>query len=463
MTAQHSPETTTLNRNLTRSMGDAACFGGMVGCGESYLPAFALAVGMSDTAAGLVGSVPLFVGGILQLVSPTGIRWIGGLRRWVVAGATLQALAFIPLIVAAWVGELSLGMILLIASLYWATGLATGPAWNTWVEEIVPSGIRVRFFSRRSRLQQVCTFGGLVAAGVTLHVASQYGRALWGFTAIFVAATGLRLASAWFLFQHPRDQAESNGSSTAANGQLAGEDLAIVARPAAINESNHPLRDSAFRNRAAGRLLAYLVLMQVFIQISGPFFTPFMLTHLQFTYGEFVWLTSIAFVSKVLSIAFWGRTAEKFGADRLLWMGGIGLIPLSSFWIFSSDLVYLTFVQIIAGIAWAAYELGFFLSFFDLLPRARRTKLLTIYNFANTAAICLGAVLGAAIFNRLGADEVAYDWLFGLSAVGRLLCLAVLAGTPLPHHAVRTIALRILSVRVNSGSITSPVVAGGDD
>jgi len=463
LTAQHSPETTTLNRNLTRSLGDAACFGGMVGCGESYLPAFALAVGMSDTAAGLVGSVPLFFGGILQLVSPIGIRWIGGLRRWVVAGATLQALAFLPLIMAAWVGRLSLGMVLLIASLYWATGLATGPAWNTWVEEIVPPGIRVRFFSRRSRLQQVCTFGGLVAAGITLHVASQYDRALWGFTAIFVAATGLRLASAWFLFQHPREHVDSNERLWEATGQQSIDALVVPDESARGNGPIHPTRDSAFRSKAAGRLLGYLVLMQVFIQVSGPFFTPYMLTHLGFTYGEFVWLTSMAFVSKVLSIAFWGRTAEKFGADRLLWIGGIGLIPLSSFWIFSSDLLYLTFVQILAGIAWAAYELGFFLSFFDLLPRARRTKLLTIYNFANTSAICLGAVIGAVIFNRLGADEEAYDWLFGLSAVGRLLCLSVLAGTTLPHRAVRTIALRILSVRVNSGSISSPVVVGGED
>lgn len=445
----------------------------MVGCGESYLPAFALAVGMSDTAAGLVGSVPLFVGGILQLVSPRGIRWIGGLRRWVVAGATLQALAFIPLIAAAWIGRLSLSMVLLIASLYWATGLATGPAWNTWVEEIVPTGIRVRFFSRRSRLQQVCTFAGLVAAGVTLHVTSHYDRALWGFTAIFVAATVLRLGSAWFLFQHPREQANFAENASPIEQLVDDTGKPPIEAPAVVDASaqgrspstpsGNPLQDSAFRSKAAWRLLGYLVLMQVFIQISVPFFTPYMLTHLQFTYGEFVWLTSIAFVSKVLSIAYWGRMAEDFGADRLLWVGGIGLIPLSSFWIFSSNLVYLSIVQIVAGIAWAAYELGFFLSFFDLLPRARRTKLLTIYNFANTSAICLGAIIGASIFNALGGNELAYHWLFGSSAIGRLLCLAVLVGIPLPHHAVRTIALRILSVRVNSGSITSPVVASRED
>ncbi|TWU37410.1 hypothetical protein [Novipirellula artificiosorum] len=47
-----------LTRNLTRSMGDAACFGGMVGCGETYFPAFALAVGLGAlTGAGILATL----------------------------------------------------------------------------------------------------------------------------------------------------------------------------------------------------------------------------------------------------------------------------------------------------------------------------------------------------------------------------------------------------------------------
>ncbi len=33
-------------------------------------------------------------------------------------------------------------------------GLATGPAWNTWIGTIVPRSVRARFFSRRSRVSQ---------------------------------------------------------------------------------------------------------------------------------------------------------------------------------------------------------------------------------------------------------------------------------------------------------------------
>ena len=65
------------------------------------------------------------------------------------------------------------------------------------------------------------------------------------------------------------------------------------------------------------------------------------------------------------------------------------LVPLSAFWIVADDYRWLAIVQVISGCAWAAYELGFFLMFFEMLPRAQRTRLLTLYNFANAAAICV--------------------------------------------------------------------------
>ena len=72
----------------------------MVGLGETYLPAFALAVGLGELVAGLVASVPLLAGGVLQTVSPWGIRRLGSHKRWVVLCATVQSLTFLPLLLS---------------------------------------------------------------------------------------------------------------------------------------------------------------------------------------------------------------------------------------------------------------------------------------------------------------------------------------------------------------------------
>ncbi|TWT49590.1 Major Facilitator Superfamily protein [Rubripirellula amarantea] len=426
-------------QNLRRSMGDAACFGGMVGCGETYFPAFALAVGLGETEAGLVASLPLLAGGAIQLISPIAIRWIGGLQRWIVLGAAIQAITFIPLAYAAWRGSLSLPLLLLIASVYWAAGLATGPAWNTWMETVVAKERRVRFFSKRSRLQQVCTFAGLLSAGMLLQWSSNKELGLEAFAAMFCIAGGLRIVSAGFL--HRTTSSDSN---------------AVLLSSSPSREATSPTDTIS---HTAIRLLIYLVFMQAFIQLSGPFFVPYMLKQLEFGYGTYVLLVSLAFVSKVLTMSFWGRVAERTGAVKVLWIGGLGLVPLASLWIVSTNVWWLGFIQIISGIAWSAYELGFFLMFFETLPASQRTRLLTYYNFANTLAICIGALAGAAILAYWGCQFETYYSLFAISSLGRLLCLGLLVGVVVPTHHLKSIGMRILSVRPGAGSIVSPVLA----
>jgi hypothetical protein len=177
--------------NLRASMADGATFGVMVGVGESYLAAFALAVGLGEISAGLVSSVPLLVGGILQLISLRAVAWFGSEKRWILFCATLQGLSFFPLVWAALSGSITLVPLLAIASLYWAGGLASGPPWNTWMESIVPARIRPSYFARRTRMSQICTLGGLVAGGTMLQWADNRGYTLPGFAAIFAVHLGL--------------------------------------------------------------------------------------------------------------------------------------------------------------------------------------------------------------------------------------------------------------------------------
>ncbi len=446
-----SPPQWVEDRNLTRSMGDAAFFGGMVGCGETYFSAFALAIGLGETASGMVASVPLLVGGTMQLVSPLAIRLLGSFQRWIVIGAVLQSLAFLPLAWAAWTGSLSLAMMLLIASVYWAAGLAIGPAWNTWIEHVVPANRRTRFFARRSRLQQICTFSSLMAAGLFLQWTSQRDQALLGFAALFIMAGTFRLVSALFLHRTGSCGSAQDPFVVSGNDEKAASIAGSSAEPPPVASGQ------------ARQLLTYLVMMQVFVQISGPYFTPYMLKQLSFEYGTFVLLISVAFVSKVLSMSVWGRIAERSGATRVLWIGGVGLVPLSALWIVSENIMWLLVVQLLSGFFWAAYELGFFLMFFETMPPSQRTRLLTYYNFANTLAVCIGAMTGAALMGWIGYSVEAYHTLFGISSSGRLLCLALLAGLALPHHSLRQIRMRFLSIRPGAGSIVSPVLASAEE
>ena len=74
----------------------------------------------------------------------------------------------------------------------------------------------------------------------------------------------------------------------------------------------------------------------------------------------------------------------------------------------------------------AAYELGFFLMFFDTLPSSQRTRVLTHYNLANTSAWFCGSLLGGWYLMHMGATPAAYHTLFFASTAGRLCALGLL-------------------------------------
>lgn len=426
-----------LRENLRASSWDGALFGGMVGLGETYLAPFALAVGMGEISAGLVASVPMVAGGAMQLVSLRAVDWLGSEKRWILISATIQALAFVPLFVAAMVGGISLPALLLIASIYWGAGLATGPAWNSWIETIVPAGLRPRYFASRTKLSQLVTLGGFLLGGTVLTISGKIDRECEAYAVLFAAAGLLRFGSVYWLSRH--------------RGEPTGEPVKPILSPANGSSMIH-----------GGRLLIFLVTLQGMVQLAGPFFTPFMLRELGFSYLQFVTLISVSFIAKVLSLSMWGRLTQRGTAKLPLWIGAIGVAPVSALWMVSYNYLWLIFIHAFSGVMWAAFELGFFLLFFESLPRQRRVRMLTIYNFGNTVAICVGASLGAWILSLNGTTESGYVTLFAVSALGRIASLLILASASLASVPVLKVHLRVLGLRASSGSVDTPVLSSFD-
>lgn len=425
--------------NLRASAIDGVFYGGMVGIGETYLGAFALALGMSEVTSGLVASLPMVAGGAMQLISIRAVRWLGSEKAWIVTGAMIQALSFLPLIYAAVTGSLSPAALVVIGSIYWGAGLATGPAWNTWIETIVPTGVRAGFFATRSRCAQFATLGGFLLGGVVLSLGESASRGLLAYAGIFVLAAVSRLVSVYWLARHHPFKRSSREAIHFPSVATNGSSTAKVAM-------------------RGGRLLVFMVVLQGMVQISGPYFTPYMLRELHFSYFQFVVLIAVSFVAKAVSFSAWAGLSKRSNSRRLLWIGAIGLTPVSALWIVSQNFVWLIIAQVVSGIVWAAYELGFFLTFFEVLPRDKRTRMLTIYNFGNTAAIAVGALVGGTLLHRMGANESTYWTLFGLSSAGRLISLGILFSAGVAAFPVIQMGVRVLSLRVGSASLDTPVL-----
>jgi MFS family permease len=151
-----------------------------------------------------------------------------------------------------------------------------------------------------------------------------------------------------------------------------------------------------------------------------------MLRSLGFSYVSYVTLVSLSYIGKAVALPALGRLAVRFGTRKLLWWGGMGIVPISALWLISNSFAFLMVVQVLAGVSWAAYELAMFLLFIETIRPEERTSMLTNYNFAHSLATVGGSLIGGALLFGFGKQAETYLLIFALSAVARALTLVVL-------------------------------------
>ncbi|MCX7388883.1 MAG: MFS transporter [Planctomycetota bacterium] len=453
MQTQTVPRGKILRRNLTAMNADGFSFSVMVGIAETYLPAFVLARGLGEVNAALIATIPVLLGSVLQLLSPMALQRLKSYRRFVVMTASIQASSMLILMTMALLPHVPAWAIFIPATLYWAAGLATGPAWNTWVEYLVPQRIRSGFFARRSRMCQIGVLLGLIAGGLFLKWSVAHNLTVAVFAVLFgIGAIG-RYVSALMLAR----QTEQPNWHGAGNGD---EDDQLSGDPRQLGDGTdeHGKQDAyptEFPNivsakerfaaivqalkhpGSAGRLVLFLMVVQTAVHVSGPYFTPYMLRVLKMSWMEYMCLLSLGFFGKMLALPWAGRFANRFGSDRLLWVGSIGIVPVSAMWFFSQNIWWLAGIQILSGLVWGCYELAMLLQFFHQIPSERRVAVLTLYNLGNSAAMVLGTVIGGLFLNALGRGTDAYLTLFVASGFMRFCALLAMPGRHVAVHTTR--------------------------
>lgn len=433
---RHSNENN-MYRDLRLLSVEGGAYSLMVGLGETYLAALVIAIGLGDQLAGLITTVPVLGGACLQLVSFWGVRRINSNRGWVAFAALAQATSAAALSIFVLLGYASAWNLFLAATLYWFGGLAAGPAWNTWVEHLVPHWRRAAFFGARARICQVCVLIGLLLGGALLRAfdSVQIFAVLFGLAAIcrFVSAITILL-----------------GTELPEWRPLQGDSASLSATFRSITPESKGF-------------LGYLLTMQVAVYTSAPFFTPYMLNHLGLDYLQYTWLISLGFVGKILAMPMAGRVSSRYGALVTLWIGGIGIIPMAGLWIISDSMVFLSVIQVISGMLWAFYELATMLLFFEKIAPSQRVAALSVYNLGNATAMVVGSVVGGFVLHILDATLTAYLGVFLLSSISRLIPLAWM---PKRRDASRAIwnlmPTRMIAVRPFSGAWLRPITINRD-
>lgn len=393
-----------VKKTLKYSILDGSFYSSMVGFGESFFTAFAVFLKASNLQIGLLGSLPQTLGSFIQLFSNQLIRLFGSRKKLILTCAMLQALIHIPIALVFFMGTFSVYNLILFISIYFILAMIVGPAWSSWMGDLVNEKERGSYFGRRNKIAGFVSFITFIIAGYLLQNFSDGSTHQYiGFLIIFGIAFASRVVSFYYLTKQHEPAYE-------------------IVQKAQFTLIEF-IQQSFKRN--FNRFVIYLCFMNFAVYISAPFVTAYLLYGLKMDYKTYTIVIAAATLAKLLMMPVWGRIADRYGTKKVLFASGI-LMPFTPLlFALSPNTYFLIAAQIFSGITWAGFELASFNYIFDATDVQKRVTCISYLNVLNGIAILIGALAGSFIVKYNNLFWSAYILVFIISFALRLLATII--------------------------------------
>lgn len=368
----HSPDPV-VDRSLRHSIKDGVAYTVLSGGTETWFSAWALHLSAAASQIALLASLPPLLGSLSQLLGAWLGRRAGRRRAIILGGASVQALALVPMALLPLVfPRLAFLWVLGGAILYFGGVNAAAPQWSSLMGDLVPEDRRGRYFGLRNRLCSITGFIALALSGLLLDHFSRHSATTLGFLLVFASGLLARAVSIWHLAR-------------------------MVDPPGQVAALRLPPLSRAWRtlvHSPFARFSLFFSCMQFGVAIASPFFVVYMLRDLGFSYRLFMGISAVAVLVQFLTLNHWGQVSDALGNRRILRITGVLLPLMPVLWVFSHHPLYLVVIQAFAGTVWAGYSLSAGNFVYDLIPPDRRATLLALHGVGGGFALFLGAVVG---------------------------------------------------------------------
>jgi len=300
-----------------------------------------------------------------------------------------------------------------------------GPAWTSWMSDIVPGRVRGAYFSRRRQWAMITAIPAAFFTGWLLDRPGIVGvpmATLHACMVIFIIAGGIGVIDIHLFHYVPE-----------------------IRKPPITPRRLLAATRMPLRNRRFLWFSMFVATLTFAVSFLGQFVTLYLVEQVKVSNSGIQNILLVApMLAQLLVLPIWGRCADRMGKKPLLAIASLGLVPVGLGWcLMSSGSVWLGYVLSAAGAAlWTGVEVANLNLVLELASQDggadsdadAGSSYVAINSVIINIAGCLGGVTSGVIaqtlrnwhwvipgFKTLGF----YDVLFALSAIMRLLAVVI--------------------------------------
>ena len=378
--------------------------------GNRFISPLAIAINSSSSLVALYGSVSGLLGPLSQMFSSRLIERYSR-KKVVLRGVLGESLLWLPFIAIALLFYYGIALQLLPLFLIGAFAIQlifanmAGPAWFSWIGDIVDEEYRGRWFAKRNLILGFTSIIFAISASFFLDYFKKIELVMIGFVVLFTMAMISRLI-AWHLFKRqyePRLKLKKGYYFSFWDFIL-----------------NSPKNNF-------GKFALFRATLAFATAVAGPLIAVYLLRTLEFSYVTYMVITLAGSVVSLFVLELWGKIADSYGNYRVIWISSFFIPTIPVLWILSPNPIYLVFVpSIIGSMAWAGFNLAAGNFVYDNVSQERRGLCVSYKNMLLGIGTFLGAGLGAILIKYIQTNVIApIVIIFVISGVLRLLAVAI--------------------------------------
>ncbi|HIJ14513.1 TPA: MFS transporter [Candidatus Woesearchaeota archaeon] len=368
------------------SIVDGSAYSIMYGFGEQYVTPFAIKLGASNSEIGILASVPSFIGSLFQIIGAELTDKFKNRKKIVTWFILFQAIILLPLFFVPFLTK-SMLWLTFIFSLYLIFANIVGPAWNSWIGDVIPDDERAKYFSTRNKLVITSMMFSVLLAGLILNYFSNIN--IWtGFGILFIIAFIGRLISWYYLTRQ------------------------FEPKYVVDKESYFSFKDFLKRMPETnfGNFVIFRSLIAFTVMIASPFFAVYMLKDLNIPYWQYTVVLLAPMLVKVMTMTYWSKYSSRFGSRNIMIVSAVLIATIPLWWflfgIFFEGkefiFILLIFAESISGFAWAGFELTTFNYVLETVSSEKRARCFAYFNVVFGTAVMLGGLLGSWLVANIG-------------------------------------------------------------